>query len=898
MEILSGITVPDLGLMTTGLATDLVMMTRSGVGKRMEFSDFANYVIAVHEQAIASQTQTVVEALNELYLAVKGPATAISPSEMTDTSKIYVFIGNTGTHGGQEFTYGHWYYYTGSAWADGGVFNAVAVQTDTGLSVSGMAADAKATGDAINAHTATITEIQSTIDAIIAATSDDVGKVLSPTAVADGKVTAWEFIDAGADVDSTLTEEGKAADAKATGDAIAAAVAGQVSVDSTLTVQGDAADAKATGDAVADLSNAITLDDANARKIYSVTSVNLFDYSDCELGDYNSSGVPTSSTSAMRTKTPIQISGVHTISNYNMRRIFYDAGMNFISRSNSATDVDTPENAAFVRFSISKSIYDAHTDIMVNEGATLLSYQAFSVVPNVLDAALENTTIAEYVKNALKWAGVGINNSNLTTYVTDGDFDNLVDGLVYAVSVDSTSALNKPVADMVGTFLSLKYDRTSPNNVAQLFIGRDGMMCFRYRISNGTWTSWGTLDANRIKQMDDLFWLVQADKTSVNLFDYSDCELGNISSMGKDTDSDTGMRTKHLVPFSGAEIASSCNSRKVYYDAFGNFISRSESNSLDTVPDGAAYVRFVIATSDYEQTVMANVGESILPYQAFKLYTATDTKSSYYSELYKTFKRVGVIGDSLSVGYSGHTGTYSKIIERNLVYSWPKCIGRDADSYWLNFGEHGMNVLTWCSSETRGKVQMEAENNKCQCYIICLGVNDSTPTGSRHVDVGQASDIVDNPDTVATTYYGGYARIIQLVKRRNPDARIFCSTIPDEQRSTANRTRYKPYNDAVRYIAGTYYTADDNVFLLDMATDYGDLFNTPGAPLYIEQVGDNHVSHFSSVGYQMISKIYEEAISKVMLQNQPKFMDIMYIPCDTAEPTEDTMVGYEETDNT
>ena len=650
------------------------------------------------------------------------------------------------------------------------------------------------------------------------------------------------------------------------------------------------------------LVSAVKLADENARQVYNVTSVNLFDYSDCELGDYNSSGVPITSTTVMRTKTPVQITGTHTISNYKCRRFFYDASMRFIERSDSANDWDTPDGAAYVLFSIAKTVYDAHTDIMVNVGTTQLAYQAFSIVPQVFDLAIEQTQIAEYAKNALKWSGVGINNTNLTTYVPSGDFDNLTDGLVYAVSVDSADALNKPVSDMIGTFFSLKYDRNSATNVAQVFIGRDEVFCFRYRIGAGTWTVWSVLDANRIKRISDLFWLIQADKTSVNLFDYADCELGNISSTGKDQDSETGMRTKHLVPFSGAEIASSCNSRKVYYDAFGNFISRSASNSLDTVPDGAAYVRFVIAASDYEQTVMMNVGGSVLSYQAFKLYTVTDAGSmddlKYYSELYKTFKRVGVIGDSLSVGYSGHTGTYPKIIERNLAYSWPKYIGRDADSYWLNFGEHGMNVLTWCSSATRGKVQMEAENNKCQCYIICLGVNDSTPTGTRHVDVGQASDIVDNPDTVATTYYGGFARIIQLVKRRNPYARIFCSTIPDEQRSTANRTRYKPYNDAVRYIAGTYYTTNDNVFLLDIAADYGDLFNTPGSPLYIEQVGDNRVSHFSSVGYQMISKIYETAISKVMLQNQPKFMDIMYIPCDTAEPTEDTMVGYEETDNT
>lgn len=74
------------------------------------------------------------------------PLVASTVSEMTDTSRVYVYIGSeTG------YTTGNWYYYNGSAWTSGGVYNAVAVQTDATLSVSGMAADAGAVGDYIKA---------------------------------------------------------------------------------------------------------------------------------------------------------------------------------------------------------------------------------------------------------------------------------------------------------------------------------------------------------------------------------------------------------------------------------------------------------------------------------------------------------------------------------------------------------------------------------------------------------------------------------------------------------------------------------------------------------------------------------------------------------------------------
>lgn len=100
--------------------------------------------------------------------SVAPPLLASTVSDMTDTTKIYVYVGSeTG------YTYGNWYYYDGSAWVSGGVYNAAAIAdgsittakladgavtaaklgsdvTDTTLSVSGMPADAKVVGDEIS----------------------------------------------------------------------------------------------------------------------------------------------------------------------------------------------------------------------------------------------------------------------------------------------------------------------------------------------------------------------------------------------------------------------------------------------------------------------------------------------------------------------------------------------------------------------------------------------------------------------------------------------------------------------------------------------------------------------------------------------------------------------------
>ena len=113
--------------------------------------------------------------------AYGSPLTASTKSAMTDKTRVYVYTGSE-----SGMTAGNWYYWNGSAWTSGGVYNAVAVQTDTTLSVSGKAADAKKTGDELS----TIKEDLSDMNT---ATASDVGKYLRATAVENGKVTGWQF---------------------------------------------------------------------------------------------------------------------------------------------------------------------------------------------------------------------------------------------------------------------------------------------------------------------------------------------------------------------------------------------------------------------------------------------------------------------------------------------------------------------------------------------------------------------------------------------------------------------------------------------------------------------------------------------------------------------------------
>lgn len=74
------------------------------------------------------------------------PLVATTVAGMTDHDRVYVYTGDE-----DGYTAGNWYYWNGTAWTSGGVYNATAVETDPTLTESGVAADAAAAGAAIDA---------------------------------------------------------------------------------------------------------------------------------------------------------------------------------------------------------------------------------------------------------------------------------------------------------------------------------------------------------------------------------------------------------------------------------------------------------------------------------------------------------------------------------------------------------------------------------------------------------------------------------------------------------------------------------------------------------------------------------------------------------------------------
>ena len=128
--------------------TDVVAVDGSVTNtKKFSFQNIWNWIMGKTFTS-SHGTRTIPDAIDSLRSLMNsvanGTPTAVTTvSEMTDTSKLYVYAGSeTG------YTAGDWYYYDGSAWVSGGGYGDFSI--DDTLSVQGAAADAKAAGDSIS----------------------------------------------------------------------------------------------------------------------------------------------------------------------------------------------------------------------------------------------------------------------------------------------------------------------------------------------------------------------------------------------------------------------------------------------------------------------------------------------------------------------------------------------------------------------------------------------------------------------------------------------------------------------------------------------------------------------------------------------------------------------------
>lgn len=103
--------------------------TQQAVNSQNSATASAQSAAASSQSAVNSANSAAASAQSaeEARAAAGDPKTFTAATQLTDTTKIYVYVGETGT-----YTYGHYYYYQGGTWHDGGVYGTWA--TDDALS--------------------------------------------------------------------------------------------------------------------------------------------------------------------------------------------------------------------------------------------------------------------------------------------------------------------------------------------------------------------------------------------------------------------------------------------------------------------------------------------------------------------------------------------------------------------------------------------------------------------------------------------------------------------------------------------------------------------------------------------------------------------------------------------
>ena len=228
------------------------------------------------------------------------------------------------------------------------------------------------------------------------------------------------------------------------------------------------------------------------------------------------------------------------------------------------------------------------------------------------------------------------------------------------------------------------------------------------------------------------------------------------------------------------------------------------------------------------------------------------------------FRTIGCIGDSLASGEmeslddNGEKG-YHDYYE----YSWGQYIARNCGIKVYNFSKGGMDAKAYCKSFARDN-DFWSPVKACQAYIIALGVNDITVSGSELGDISDVdlSDWRNNKET----FTGYYAQIIQRYKEIQPKARFFLMTIPtgvkDKERTKAEDIHQQIIYELADLFEYTY-VLDFRKYAPLIDDEYKKMFYLGG--------------HLNAAGYILTARMVETYIDFIIRNNMEDFSQTAFI---------------------
>lgn len=344
--------------------------------------------------------------------------------------------------------------------------------------------------------------------------------------------------------------------------------------------------------------------------------------------------------------------------------------------------------------------------------------------------------------------------------------------------------------------------------------------------------------------------LILMSNNGMNIIEYTRFEPGSLGGTSGRPYNNPGCFRSAFVPVVPYDILAINPNGKyltvVEFDRNGGFIQLDgyygSNKTTLTLGSTTHYIKFVIRSNPQDSSDTVSIVNTC---EVKKFNFSKDQNIGL-----QMFSRIGVIGDSVSVGWT--KDAQGNRYRRNLRISWPQQMCRRLGSIGYNLGASGVDPIEWFDSSFEYYEYCYPNyvaTEECELYIIGLGLNGGT--------IGSTADINQNDYTQnGGTFYGQYARMIQMINHDHPKSKVICLTEPS--------TKATSYDQAIRDICELSYIDAE---LVDLDNDYYWYFNN--SVVMAESQGDN--LHYTPHGYSLIADAMITVLNDYIFKHPANF---------------------------
>ena len=232
------------------------------------------------------------------------------------------------------------------------------------------------------------------------------------------------------------------------------------------------------------------------------------------------------------------------------------------------------------------------------------------------------------------------------------------------------------------------------------------------------------------------------------------------------------------------------------------------------------------------------------------------------------FRTIACIGDSLSSGEFESLDEDGKGWHDYFEYAWVQYMAHNIGATVHNFSRGGMTAIEYCDSYAKlsgfWNVRFAA-----QAYIIALGVNDMNNIDRYEGGFGSITDVdFNNEENNKKSFVGYYCKIIQKVRKIQPQSKIFVMTMPREAWLTEGAVfeNYEKHAEFLRVLPKHF----KNLYVLDFRKY---------APVYDKEFDDKYRmgGHLNPAGYLLTARMVESYIDYIIRANYKDFVQVGFI---------------------